>query len=247
MNNLPDLLPAPHPENLADLIVHSRVEILALLRALRDGRLLVTAYYGGNDKFILTDVLEVDPKSQNLAFSLARDAVASRGLLEAKSLVIVAVLNQIKIQFNTLAPSPCTVGGNAGFVVPFPASVLRIQRRDAFRVAIPFTRAFQCSITSPQEGSARALLRIVELSITGLSAYLEPAKLAVEAGVVLDDARLEIPGVDPIVTRLEVRHALAAPRDKLRLGCRYVGLPGPASALLQRYINELQRQNLVRK
>jgi c-di-GMP-binding flagellar brake protein YcgR len=242
-------LPEPPSEQLLDLLVHAHGEKVSLLRALEERHELVSVYYGGHDDFMISDLIEIGRDERSLLFSLGRDEAVTRRLFAAPRLVFVARVNQIKIQFDSPRAVPEAHASGGAFRVPLPPAILRLQRRDGFRVRTPASRGALCSVRHPERGGERVALSVVELSNGGIGAYAPLSAEGIAKGSVLEDGQLILPGAETIPLRLEVRHLLNTGRGsrlQLRLGMRFIDLAGPHATLIQRYINQLERQNLAR-
>ena len=241
-------LPEPLSQDMMQYEVRSRAEVVALLRALEEGRVLVTAYFG-EEEFLVTNVLAVDADRGKLVCGLGNVEAINRRLIASGEIVFVAILEQVKMQFwGTSAQRSRYLDADA-FSVDLPQTVLRLQRREYFRVPTPQVRPVVCTVAAPGSKSARVELQILEISVGGVGALVDPEKLRAERGMLLQDGELRLPGGETVRVALDVRHTSEAMRGghrRLRLGCRFVGLRGADTASLQRYVDRLQREWLAR-
>lgn len=85
---------------------------------------------------------------------------------------------------------------------------------------------------------------MTDISIGGVSLAIEAPLRLPQPGEQIREAHIELPGVGTVRGTLEVVHGLETESEdakRLRVGCRFVNLPGPNVTLLQRYITQLER------
>jgi c-di-GMP-binding flagellar brake protein YcgR len=246
-----DRLPETEHPGLEQFQLYSRVEILALLREIAERRILVTIYFRGGERFVLTTVLGVNPEFEEIVFDASADPRDTEELLRSGTLVMVAFLDEVKVQFRAGRAERCTHEDGVALRVRVPDSVLRLQRREFYRVATPMTRPLVVTVPPTEPSAAPLRLRVADLSCGGVGVVGESPLLGLEPGAVLRHCRLELPGVGVIDASLEVRH-IAQPRGgaaatQTRWGMRFVNLAPGSLTLLQRYINKLERERRARK
>jgi c-di-GMP-binding flagellar brake protein YcgR len=121
-----------------------------------------------------------------------------------------------------------------------------VQRREAYRVPGPGEPVLACRCNPRHDLDLVARLRVLDLSVGGASLALEDPALALAAGDMLGNCRIELPGAGTLACSMQIRHShhfsgIDAGRAHARLGCVFIDLPGPSATLLQRYLNTLQR------
>ncbi len=224
--------------------VHGAPEIYALLRALANQESLVTAYTGGPGDFFATTLLAVVPDQGEFLMEAGPGTAAPSGPCD---LTLVGFLDNVKVQFECTALGTIGHAGHRALRARMPTRVLRLQRREAFRVSTPILRAPLCHL--PAAGLRPAIsVRVADVSCGGIALALRSGEPAVQPGDVIPDCVLELPGVAPIGVTLEVRHV--APKGGAGVpglrtcGCRFADLPGPAATQVQRYVNAVERERL---
>lgn len=225
----------------------SRHEILLLLHDIIDRRVPVTLHFDQGEQQMPTALLHLNPGFEELIFDSAVPDAANARIIESKRLTFVAFVDHIKIQFRAGHAEAARFEGRPALRVRIPDAVLRLQRRDAFRVDLPKADALYCDIggnTQPRAGITR--LMISDLSVGGINLITDATPGGWKPGALLGQCRIALPGESAFTAALEIRHTVAAGRDargKLRIqyGCAFVQLPGTAVNLIQRYINQIER------
>ena len=228
-------------------LIHSRLEIAMILDALAKSHTMVTAYFADGNDFILTSVVAVDPEQDTVFIDRGADAAANQRALKGGKVTFVAAQARIKIQFAAESLRPARVDGRDVFAMALPATLLRLQRREYFRIATPLTRPLAC-IIGPQAGLARAPaeVTIVDISCGGIALIdsIDPAGL--EAGARFHGCRIFLPELGEVTTGIAVRSTFEVTyrngAKHKRAGCEFVDLRERDRALIQRYISRLERE-----
>lgn len=233
------------PPDLERYEVASRLEIVALLRALAESRMPVTVYFDRGADFIVSNVLQVNPDFEELILDRGADEAANRRLLKAARLTVVSFLDHIRLQFQAERAEETSYERRPALRLRLPGSLLRVQRRNNFRIRTPLARPIAASFRDPADRARRASLRILDLSCGGVSLVAGEGEIALEPGTVLTDCRIDLPEVGVLNTVLEVRHAdryeEGVRANLRRYGCQFVGLPPALASAVQRYITRTER------
>jgi len=235
--------PAPGPvDAIGDderFRVHSRMEIAGLLRAVGEHRELVTVQFGGASDFLVTAVLGVDLDAGVVVLDSGADEAAMQRLLRSERLRFVTQLDHVRVTFQANAAQAVAYDDGPAFVVALPAVMMRMQRRDAYRLKIPMGRPLMCHVPVGP-GNATADIRVRDICVggVGLSDYAKGVPVAM--GTVWSGCRIDLPGLGTLVADLEVMHTTEG--DVRRCGCRFRALPLPMANLIQRYITRVERE-----
>ncbi|MGP1675535.1 MAG: flagellar brake protein [Burkholderiales bacterium] len=245
------LKPEAASADQSQYLIHSRLEIAAILGTLRNSASMVTAYFGADDDFILTSILALDLEQNTAYIDCDANAAASRRALQAKNITFVAVHDRIKIQFAAASLSQAQFHGRNVYSMALPATLLRLQRREYFRITTPRTRPLTCIIapqTLPERAQAEVI--IVDISCGGL-AFIDSGEPAnIETGARLRGCRVRLPEVGEVIADILVRSTyevtLRNGNQQRRAGCEFVDMRERDRMLIQRYIGRLEREHKTR-
>lgn len=232
-------------------LIYSRLEIAAVLGTLAKSGTMVTAYFGAGDDFILTSIIAVRPDQDKVFVDYGADAAANQRALQAGKITFVAAHKRIKIQFAAESVRAERLGGRDVLSTAIPATLLRLQRRDFFRIDAPLTRPLLCRIP-PQPGSARAPadVTIVDISCGGIAIIDSSDAAGIETGARFRGCRIQLPEIGEVSADIEVRSTfevtLRNGAKHRRAGCEFIGMRERDRALIQRYISRLERERTVR-
>lgn len=238
--------PEPDSPELERFAIYSQNEIVGLLRQLSERQVLVTLYYDQVAGFAVSNVLDVNAGFEELILDCASDPGVQNAIYASRQLVLVAFLDNVKLQCTVSSAQPVTHRGRAAFRVRLPQQLLRMQRRNHFRRQPPALRPATCLVPGPAGDGQYESLRVLDVSVGGLAVLTHPMRFDLAAGSDIHPCYLDLPEVGQITVTLRLRYVEPmAPdggdRDAVarRCGCEFVDLSGPAARLLQRYMNKL--------
>jgi flagellar brake protein len=231
-------------DDVSEYETAARAEVLAILDNIVARRTLVTVHFGSPREQLVTNLLRLNPAYEEMIFDGARDDASNLRLQRTASLDFVTFADDIKIQFSTPAPEAAVYQGQPVLRARIPASLLRFQRRNFYRVPAPRSGPLTCEIDLP--GGLPAKFPVTDLSVGGIAVLTVPALTAFQPGTVFPNCRVDLPGHGAFTTALEVRHTKTSKfatigQGSLEYGCQFRNLSGPVVSQIQRYINQVER------
>ena len=191
----------------------------------------------------LTILLDVSAKDGLFYFDIGGSNEINQAFLKAESCTFSTFVEGVRVQFSARNYHEAKLRGDPAFVAPIPTSMLRLQRREMFRLQLPSTKPFTCRIRrgSPQE----ELLPVHDISVGGIgilsSAGLDYAQLEK-----LDNCWLDLRESGMIRCALEVRYvnALESRTGKplWHMGCKFINLPASDETLIQRFMAKIEAE-----
>lgn len=235
-------------------MLSTRLEVLFVLRTMIKRGCMATVYFNQGRSFFLTCLLALGSDERSLLMDIGSDEASNREALQATRLIVTTSLDSVKIQFALPGLRETSCAGRPAFLAAVPETLLRLQRREYFRLEMPLADPVRCQVPiRVGDGSAHALdLILLDISGGGLSLMVPTGAAAhFEAGTVYPDCRLEIPGENVIAVTLGVRNSFTIiPRtgqEYLRVGCEFINLPGTRLTMIQRYITRIERERKARQ
>jgi len=226
-------------------VVRERLEVVSTLRQLaRTGEPLYANVDGDARASLRTRVLAVNPDFEEMIFDCFADAHANRRATQSEQVNFLAWLNGVELRFYA-GPGEATVhSGHPALRVRLPSRMLRLQRREYFRVPT----SLSCDVVLETDGKVRVLeMRASDLSLGGLRLVTEQP-ITAEPGKVFDKCHLRMGDEGELTAAVEVRSIEASDTPKgatrLRLGCRFLKLAPVVEQQLARFISKLERRAL---
>ena len=237
--------PLLQPNQIADqekYLLKSRDAVVMSLLDLSKKPDLVTAYYNSGKQSIMTTVVDVLPERDLVILEFGPNRDNNRQLLDAGNTTCMSRHNDIDIRFQLSALRNAKYKGQQVFAAPIPDTLLRLQRREFFRVHIPLMDPVTCRFNNGDDGELA--LPLADISIGGLAMIDAERHFNAEQGAQLEPCTLNFPDTDDEITlALEIRAVFRyGPQKIQRIGCAYHDLSASDSHFIQRYINRLQIQ-----
>ena len=238
--------PADWDAQLARYAIHSRPEILFLLRTIHKRKLLVNLELPESRHGVITSVLAVDEANNRLILDIARDDALNRELLAGRRAEFRCSVDGVAIWFVMSTARACDFCNHPALWVSLPNSLIRLQRREHFRVPLPIANPVQCIVPPLEDNELEPIIaHIIDIGCGGVAIAENSGRLGTETGRTLPECRLLLPQVEMIVTTLEVWNTaqirLHNGAYQTRFGCRFADLPNDRLASLQRFIMDLER------
>lgn len=224
-------------------LTRSRAEILNILDDVRALGGAVFVYIGLEENFCVSSILHVDRDAGSILFDHTLDRYKNRpGLLEKASLMFECDYTGAKMGFQSAQAREALWEGRPALRIPTPEFVWWFQRRRQLRCAVhPFD---SLKITLSLGGSPNVEADVVDVNLSGLGLVTRALDVNLEAGQVLSDCAMILPGVGRIVLDLQVKHANPLPTDQgglvKRIGCQLMDLSADLQQLIKHYVMGLR-------
>jgi len=238
-------------EDVSPYQVHSRREIIGLLRSMQECNQLVTMQAAGGADAVVTSILEVDEQSGMVVIDRAPTNTMNQRLMGSDNVSFETVLDNIRILFFTNKVGECLYDNLPALYIAIPPSLIRLQRREYYRVPTPVANPVRCSIRVPPDDQSAGpgttvIVTLKDISGGGIGVIDEKKLLDNTIGRIYKDCRLDLPGGTVVTCSLQVRNShdltLASGKSIRKIGCMFVNLPSPMLAAVQRYITKLERE-----
>lgn len=234
-------------------LLYSKTEILFVLRAVLQKGSMITVYFDHGQSFLLTTLIHVDAERSQLVLDLGSDEEMNARALKADRLLFTTSLDKVKVQFSLKRLDESQHDGRPAFRGAFPETVLRLQRREYYRLSTPIANPVRCRFNLKKpDGTIEATdVPLVDISGGGVGLMIEPdRKDDFQAETVFPDCRIDLPDEGMLVCTLIVRNAFDVTsktgNHHLRVGCEFKDLPGTRLTMIQRYITRVERERKAR-
>jgi flagellar brake protein len=232
--------------------VHSEKEIQLILRGIAQKGTRSALYFGSGNDFILTTVLDLD--KQGIWLDIGPNDVDNQRILHSDKIVFVSSQHQVKVQFVAYRIARTQFENRDAFYLPLPDSLLRIQRREYFRLLAPAVEPLKCVITDmqppapdPEHSMKKIEVTIMDISVGGVSLVCAEHEAELQPGKIYTDCEITLPEIGVLTATIRVKNTFeVTTREgavKRRAGCEFMQMDGKMAILLQRYITHLQRSN----
>ena len=222
-------------------------DIFGVLKALQTERSLVNVQFDGSAQLYNTMILDANLQERYFLIDEVTPRDGHRKIDDRSKFSIRASIHGIKVHAKDLV-SARTLSNADGiyYQVPFPAKMLYMQRREAFRAYIPGSMKTTARFSSIEREDA-LFGRVLNMSATGIRIGF-PGEVSPEFGAMEKfNAFIEIHVQDTYLEcELEiVYYQYSKERNQTMCGCRFINLPRAAQQLVSRFVTFVQREELV--
>ncbi len=226
-------LPETDVAGLGSFRVDGALAIRSVLRELIRKRALVVLYDVRDPaRFVASQVIEVGDRDLQLEF--VTDDRRRQSILDAGAAIVVAFLEQIKIQFEARGLRASGTADALSVTCAIPDVLYRIQRRDAYRVRPLATDEAMVHVQDGRGGEHP--YRMIDMSASGVAFAWPADEPPPELGTPLPRCRIGFAERPPLPVALVIRQVsegLAAEGGMRRIGCEYGALPPEIARAVQ--------------
>lgn len=240
-------------DDYRQFLLHAKPEIVSVLRTLVQKGAMITAYFDQGKSFLLTALLSVNLEKDEIILDVSNDKEMNSRALHADKFIFTTAIDKVKVQFSLSRLSANHYEGRPAFRGALPDSLLRLQRREYFRLSTPTAHPVKCVISMMHaDGSPlMATTQLLDISGGGAGLLVPPDQAGLyEKGAILDNCKIMLPEEGLLVTTLSVRDVFDVTTKGghryFRAGCEFIKLPGAHLTMIQRYITRVERERKAR-
>jgi flagellar brake protein len=226
--------------------IFSEKGIASILRSMKHHNTLATGYFDDSDDFMLTTVIHVDAEEGEMVLDYGTDEASNQQALKTGTLSVVAFLDQVKIQFVCHGIEKIQFDERDAFLAQIPETLLRIQKREFYRIETPALSPVKCIIPLTEGDKPETAEVVLEDISCGGIAVIDPrASIDFEVGTRYRNCLIELPEVGTAKVDLRVKHVSESSRGSnkvQRARCEYIDTLDSMLSLIQRYISKLEQK-----
>jgi flagellar brake protein len=226
-------------------LIAGRRPLAFMLAGLARSNVRFSLLFNTGREMFLTTLIAVDVENEQLYFDCSGSLDANRDVLASERNIFVGTPGGVKVQFTTGPVTEVMYEGGKAFTVSLPKVLIRLQRRDYFRIETPRIRPLQCFGRLPEGDLLKLAAHDVSVDGVGLTAPqlpegLEPGLAVVNCHLALPDQSEEIFFAATVrhLSELETRPGV----HQWRIGLQFNKLPPADGNHIQRYIARLERE-----
>ena len=234
-------------DDYAHYIQRDAKEIRFILRGLIESRAMISVYFGPTGDFVLSTVLALSADENSLYLDWGSDEALNARVVASDTITCTTQLEKVKIQFALATAIPFDFAGAKSFRAAVPDAILRLQRREYFRLATPATHGVKCSVTvmDARGSETQVTATVLDISGGGFAVMVPPEGTMFEPDREFHNCRINLPEIGFIEAQMRVRNVFrisaADGRPMLRAGCQFIHLPDSQVSMIQRYILRVER------
>ncbi len=230
-------------EDIERCTMNGRREIAFQLRSLIKHSERVSVSFDEGRQSFLTVLIDLSEDDDSLYFDIGGSEETNRAFLKAERCAFAGIIEGIRIQFSAPRAKKMSLKGEQVFAVPLPKSLLRLQRRDAFRLPLPTSKPYICRIRRGSPGELA--LPLHDISVGGIGIQVVD-HLGFEAMEQLDNCWIDLRDSGMLTVTLEVRYIMSkesrSGKPVFHMGCRFLKLSPLNETLIQRFMARVEAE-----
>lgn len=240
---------AAHSPDEEQYIVHNLKEIIQILTDLSKNKSMLKVSFNHGADECLTTIIAVDAKNHVVHLDIGLDD-AFNGRLLANHHVIFSKDDGVRIKWISVHISAVTLQDGKAIKIALPQRLLRLQRREFFRLATPIVNPVPCQIPIIDETNPDAErildLTLADISLGGIATVApDPLDPIFALGASFDKCKINFPDVGVTSLTLQVRNITSIfAKDgtaKHRIGFQFIEPSRGNEGLINRYTYNLER------
>lgn len=237
--------------DLSSFSIQNPKQIVSHLTLLLKSKCLLTARFGAGNESYITTLLAIDPEHNSVVLDCGSKEDVNQRILNAGKLTFDGDYNGIKVSFVGAGLKKIAHRGDPAFSMPIPKSIYWLQRREYYRVKSPLSKSSYCQLILKDREPVN--LKLYDLSLTGfamLNVSREVSDLLIP-GEIYQNCKLVLADAGEGIISFEIRAKYIINPDKLqkiqKIGCQFVNIKRPVEELVQRYMHQIQREDLQKE
>ncbi len=237
--------------DLSSFSIQNSRQIISHLSLLIKNKCLLTARFGITNESYITTLLDMNEKNHTVILDWGPKDDLNQRILSASKINFDTVFSGIDVSFTGAGLKKIAHKGEAAFSMPIPKSLFWMQRREYFRVKTPLTKPSYCQLML--QGKPPVNLKLYDISLSGfamLNVSKEVSDLLVP-GEVFEQCKLILADAGEGMISFEVCAKYIINPDKIqkiqKVGCRFIKVTRPVEEIIQRYMQQIQREDLQKE
>jgi c-di-GMP-binding flagellar brake protein YcgR len=228
-----------------DYLVQNPKEIVSILQTIVSRKSRVALYYNEDNSMVLTMLLAVD--ENGVWVDASSNPQDNRHIERSERIIFVSTHNQAKVQFVANDTLLGMYEDSPAFSLALPKKLLRLQRRDYYRLVTNETGRLKCIIRPvPDKAHITHEVTVMDISIGGVALICEESGVELKPGMIYKQCLIELPEIGTLEATIEVKNTFVitdrSGKVNRRAGCVFVKPDGKTCMLLQLYVAQMQRQ-----
>lgn len=246
-----DALADPELKSWHDYEIGSPREIASLLRQIGEKNQPVRMLVQGEQDVCVTSLLDMDVGAGTMLLDCSIDRAQNLRILAKRRLRFETTLDKIRIVFMAEDVESATYENRPALRCAIPASLIRLQRREFYRMETPLASPVRVTIPLLKEGGGIGeAFTLSDISVGGLALLDNKLLLGFGLGHKLTGCTLALPdgavGATLMICNTTELTLLNGKRCR-RVGCAFADLSRGSLASVQRYITKLERERNARQ
>lgn len=242
MSQNTSIAPERDQKLLAEFSLSAVPTVRKLLNTIEEDEHEVYVYLQADHTQFVTEILNIDWNAGLIWLGTPYEKALSARCNASTSYVMVSFPDGVKVQFAGIGILQSEYQNADALRIAIPKSIVRLQRRNYFRVMADEELNSQVKLEVP---STQGLANLIDISLAGCGFTIPGQASCHKSGDILKDVRLTLPdGEGSMLVELVIRNIKGVTDDpeQVQLGCEMTMLDRGAERRLQRFLLATERR-----
>ena len=242
MSQSTSIAPERDQKLLEEFSLSAEPTVRKLLNTIEGDEHELYVYLQADHTHFVTEILSIDWKAGLMWLGTPYEKSLSAHCNASTAYVMVSFPDGVKVQFAGIGILQSEYQGADALRIAIPKSIVRLQRRNYFRVVADEELNSQVKLEIP---AVQAQASLIDISLAGIGFTIQTVASQHERGEIMKDVRLTLPdGEGSMLVELEVRNikTMNDNPELVQLGCEMKMLDRGAERRLQRFLLATERR-----
>lgn len=242
MSQSTSIAPERDQKLLEEFSLSAEPTVRKLLNTIEGDEHELYVYLQADHTHFVTEILSIDWKAGLMWLGTPYEKSLSAQCNSSTAYVMVSFPDGVKVQFAGIGILQSEYQGADALRIAIPKSIVRLQRRNYFRVVADEELNSQVKLEIP---AVQAQASLIDISLAGIGFTIQTVASQHERGEIMKDVRLTLPdGEGSMLVELEVRNikTMNDNPELVQLGCEMKMLDRGAERRLQRFLLATERR-----
>ena len=242
MKHNTSIAPERDQKLLEEFSLSAEQTLRKLLSIIEDDEHELYVYLQADHTQFVTEILSIDWSAGQMWLGTPYEKVLSEHCNISTSYVMVSFPDGVKVQFAGIGILKSQYQGADALRITIPRTIVRLQRRNYFRVMADEELNSQVKLVIPQ---VQGDISLIDISLAGCGFYVSAPPRQYNQDEILKDVRLTLPdGGSSMLVELVIRNIKPVfdQPDNIQLGCEMKTLERGAERRLQRFLLATERR-----
>lgn len=238
-------------DNESNYSLYGASQIYNHLMLLFNSKCILSAHFGESHDSFLTTIIEIDKKNNTMVLDYGPKEYLNNQLLNTDKTIFRTEYTGIKASFSGVGIKKVRHDGEWAFSMPLPKSMLWLQRREFYRIRSPIAKYSYCQVMLPEQEPIK--LNIYDISVSGFSMLTYDTPLAAQLLEIghFESCKLVLTDIGEGDISFDILYTCIINPPKLnkieKLGCKFTQVQKTFDSTIQRYMQQIERENLVKE
>lgn len=242
MSQSTSIAPERDQKLLEEFSLGAEPTVRKLLNTIESDEHELYVYLQTDQTHFVTEILSTDWKEGLIWLGTPYEKSLSAQCNASTAYVMVSFPDGVKVQFAGIGMLQSQYQGAEALRIAIPKSIVRLQRRNYFRVVADEELNSQVKLEIP---AVQGQASLIDISLAGIGFTIEASASEHQRGEILKDVRMTLAdGEGSMLVELEVRNikAMTDSPEHVQLGCEMKMLERGAERRLQRFLLATERR-----